>query len=92
MMLSLGMYIRALRLGWRQPPERDYLLRISEMGGRWRMEFHPLGLVPSPKRLERHLCWWENDDGEWLLEHPPIKNIKAVKRPFSLIVGEDGRP
>lgn len=89
-MLTLGVMLRAARLGWHLTP-RGYLLRISEPEPhRFRLDFHPPSIVPARDRIGGpHFVWWEGEPP--VTDLAPICYIRTVKRPFRLYVDDDGR-
>ena len=93
-MLTLGVMLRAARLGWRMTPN-GYLLRISDTeDGRFRLDFHPPSIVPARDKLKGpHRVWWErrNNTESSITDFAPICYIKTVKRRFTLYVDDDGR-
>ncbi len=94
--LTLGQYIRALRLGYyHMPGKRHGLLRMSPVPGGTFCEFHPVGQVPPRGQggPEEHYVWWQDDGGamEFSLS-PYLRAIKEVRRPFTVTLDDDGMP
>lgn len=72
-------------------------MRMSDVPGGFLVELHPLGLVPKQrvnKGAPGHWIWWDMPDGgrEAIEASPVLRCIRRVKRPFSLILDEDGLP
>jgi hypothetical protein len=94
---TLGVLLRATRLGYRQVPGRPFFLRMRRglTPDTFRLDFSPL-TESVPMQLgrranETHFCWWEAPAEASVLDVVPISCIKTVKRPFTLTCADDGR-
>lgn len=92
---AFGRYLRAARLGFRPIDALGAWVRISDDGAGWRVDLVPIEmLVPATSDGRGHTfrAWWEEDPrGEHLLASAPaLRRIRAVKRPCSFVVGDDG--
>jgi len=88
---TLGMQLRALRLGYGWTGSS--FLRISGSGP-FKCEFRPCELIPNTDRPHSsHRCWWGFGDrldmGLWA--GVALFSVRA-KRHFIVWVGDDGMP
>lgn len=92
---TLGMMIRALRLGFAPIPGRVGFMRLTggENGKPFLCELWPFGLIPNSAKTDGpHWCWWKDAyigalDVE-LIEG--IRNLRRVKLPFSFYFDDEG--
>lgn len=86
---SLGIMIRARRLGWGLSKRHGCFLRMSNNGGeRSVIELCPINAVPQKKLKTDHRCWWETPEILDML--PWLKYVTAIKNYVVVAVGEHG--
>ncbi len=92
---TLGMMVRALRLGFAPIPGRVGFMRLSGGEGEpFKCELQPFHLIPNSAKSDApHWCWWtgfgKGDIDVDLIEG--IRHLRRVKRPFSFYFDDDGK-
>lgn len=94
---TLGMMIRALRMGFGWCNAIQGFVRISGDKAPFTFEFHPIGLIPNSLRRkdQPHRKWWpdnQGDPGIPILEAPFLRGIRCVKRYFVAYLDDGGNP
>lgn len=91
----MGIVINAYRLGYRQLPDGDGFLRISQAENGILCELAPTDThVPKTSRRDMeklHYCWWETEDnGRGIINCSPVlRAIKRVNKPFAVVLDPD---
>ncbi len=92
--MSLGMMVRALRLGF-APIEGGFMRLSGGDGGKpFLCELQPQHLIPNSAKADGpHWVWWSGPDRAGidvrLIEG--IRHLRRVKMPFSFYFDDDGK-
>lgn len=88
--MTLGMRVRAARLGYAWSERHGAWIRLSG-DGPYRVDLQPAGLVQddrAARRVREHRCWWDNPHA--LDSVALLARVRQVTTPCSVLVGEHG--
>lgn len=91
--ITLGMTVRAARMGFAWSHEHGAFVRI-EGDGPFKITLHPSGLIANAfNNHGEHRCWWSDADGSPRLDLnriKPLQGIKRIKRVVQFWINDEG--
>jgi len=93
---TLGMMVRALRLGFGPISAHGGFMRLSggDDGHPFLCELQPFGLIPNSAKSDvPHWVWWSQfgEGGLDVERIEAIRNLRRIKLPFSFYFDDDGK-